>query len=94
MKLIEGIRYQKTNPKKYAAMYYKTEPFVVGIGSYHHTNNWEIISAQEADHQALSKIRLFLSGKFKLIVFIYISLKDLNKSRNINIANVVDTIRP
>ena len=47
MKLIEGIKIQGTNPKKYAAMYYKTEPFVKGIGSYHHTNNWEIAKACE-----------------------------------------------
>ena len=73
----------------------KTHNIMLTLKSkYCTSNNWEIISAQEADHQALSKIRLFLSGKFKLIVFIYISLKDLNKSRNINIANVVDTIRP
>ena len=72
----------------------KTQKIILTLKSkYCTSNNWEIISAQEADHQALSKIRLFLSGKLKLKLFIYISLKDSNRSRNINIAKVVDTIR-
>lgn len=47
MQLIEGIKLENTQPKKSAAMYYKTEPFVHGIRSYHHTNNWEILKACE-----------------------------------------------
>lgn len=43
--LIEGIRSEDVSPKKHAAMYYKTEPFVSGIGGYAHTNNWEIKKA-------------------------------------------------
>jgi len=45
--LIEGIKNKGSNPKKYAAMYYKTEPFVSGVGKYSHTNNWEIKRAVE-----------------------------------------------
>lgn len=42
MKLIENIKLDGTKVDKTAAMYYKTEPFVSGVGNYHHTNNWEI----------------------------------------------------
>jgi hypothetical protein len=45
VKVINGI-YDKNRPTptRSAAMYYKTEPLVSGIG-YHHTNNWEIVRA-------------------------------------------------
>tara|TARA_B100001094_G_scaffold170821_1_gene165232 strand:- start:20721 stop:21857 length:1137 start_codon:yes stop_codon:yes gene_type:complete len=45
LKVINGI-YGKglPAPQRRAAMYYKTEPLVSGIG-YHHTNNWEIVRA-------------------------------------------------
>lgn len=46
MQVINGIySHGLQNPTKRAAMYYKTEPLVRGVGSYHHTNNWEIIRA-------------------------------------------------
>ena len=45
--LIEGIKSEGSSPTKHAAMYYKTEPFVSGIGNYSHTNNWEIQKAIE-----------------------------------------------
>ena len=43
--LVADIHLPETNPTKFAAMYYKTEPFVSGIGQYGHTNNWEIAHA-------------------------------------------------
>jgi len=45
--VINGIRSQTVKPSKRAAMYYKTDPFVFGVGSYTHTNNWEILCAAE-----------------------------------------------
>lgn len=47
MRVIENIKIPGTTPTKSAAMYYKTEPFIRGVGDYHHTNNWEILRAVE-----------------------------------------------
>ena len=40
--LVADIRLPETNPTKFAAMYYKTEPFVSGIGQYGHTTHKKI----------------------------------------------------
>ena len=47
MKLIENIKLDHIETNKRAALYYKTEPLISGIGNYHHTNNWEIRKAIE-----------------------------------------------
>ena len=46
MKIIENIKLENNkSPSKFAAMYYKTEPFYTNIEQYVHTNNWEIYRA-------------------------------------------------
>lgn len=47
MNLVQGITKEGVQVNKYAAMYYKTEPFYTNIDDYKHTNNWEILKAVE-----------------------------------------------
>ena len=48
LKIIENIvASNNKNPSKFAAMYYKTEPFYTDMSRYVHTNNWEIYRAVE-----------------------------------------------
>jgi hypothetical protein len=44
MSLIENIT-NNFNTTKKAAVYYKVEPFYTNVGSYTHTNNWEILQS-------------------------------------------------